>query len=364
VKLIMLASDIACHRLMNQRLFQGKFEQPERVVAWFGAMQAQDFTSAKWAIGLRCESATEATIDRAIANREILRTWLLRGTLHIVAADDIHWMLELLAPRLIAGSATRYRQLELDEGTFTRSFDLLAKTMQTGRPFSRTELLQILSGAGISTSGQRGYHILRRAGLEGLICFGPQQEKQDTFVLLDEWAPGGNTVEREHALAELARRYISSHGPATLRDFVWWSGLPVTEARVGIENLRGDFQQEMLEGEAYWFPDSQPALHAEPSTASLLPAFDEFYLGYTTRAAVLNPQYDRQVVSSNGIFRPMLLIDGQILGIWQRELKKGTVRLKLNLFAPLSGVQEQALFEAANLYGAFLGLPVRVESSQ
>ncbi|MBX3056359.1 MAG: AlkZ family DNA glycosylase [Anaerolineae bacterium] len=280
----------------------------------------------------------------------------MRGTLQMTTAADIRWLLALLAPRLISGSAGRLRELELDQKTLTRSFDLFTAVLHT--PLSRPHVMQALDQAGIATAGQRGYHILGQAALAGLICFGPVQGKQQTFVLLDEWAPPGPAYTREEALAELARRYFQSHGPATLADFVWWSGLPIREARAGLALVETELQSEVVEGETYWLPP-HPAILAMPAAAAwLLPGFDEYYLGYKTRHVVLDGRYDKRVVSVNGIFRPVIVIDGQIVGIWQREVKRGTAVINLEPFQPLTAVVRQAVLAAAAHYGAFGELPV------
>jgi len=354
----MIASDIAHLRLYRQRIVEGKFERAEQAVAWFGAMQAQDQASVKWAVGLRCGDTTAAMIEQEIVKKAIVRTWLMRGTLHLVALSDLRWMLTLLGPRLIANSARRYRQLDLDDKTFSRSGDALATALQGGQPLTRTEILLALDRAGIFTDGQRGYHILRRAGLEGLICFGPRQDKQETFVLLDKWLPHSKQMDRDEALAELAGRYFNSHGPATLQDFVWWSGLPVADARAGLETAKTRLHQETIEGQIYWLAQNQSSSTTPAPTVFLLPAYDEYFLGYKDRRAVLDANYDKQVVSSNGVFRPMIVIDGQIVGIWKQRLKKETVVITPSPFNSLTFAENQALQMAADRYGAFLGLSV------
>ncbi len=355
----MNALDMVRYRLYNQRLTSGKILLPDQIVTWFGAMQAQDYASVKWAIGARGGSAqtiTDTAVEQAISAKQIVRTWLMRGTLQMTTVADIRWLLALLSPRLISGSAGRLRELELDQETLTRSFDLFTAVLHT--PLSRPDIFQALEQAGIAIAGQRGYHILSQAALAGLICFGPMQGKQQTFVLLDEWAPPGPVYTRDEALAELARRYFRSHGPATLPDFVWWSGLTITEARAAVAWLETELQSETVAGEIYWLPDNL-ALPAMPSpTAWLLPAFDEYYLGYKTRHVVLDGRYDKRVVSVNGIFRPVIVLDGQVVGIWKREVKKGTAVISLELFQPLTAVARQAVLAAAERYGAFLELPV------
>ena len=222
----MTGSDIAQRRLGNQSIAPAASLTPGEVVKRLGAVQAQDYLGALWALGLRMQRAVEADIEQAIANREIIRTWPMRGTLHFVAAEDVRWMLALLTPRILARAARRHQQLALDEATFARSETLFTNALENGRSLTRNQMMDVLEQAGISTKGQRGYHILGWAAQNGLICFGPRQGKQHTFVLLDEWLPSGKSLSREEALAELAHRYFTGHGPATIQDFIWWSGLP------------------------------------------------------------------------------------------------------------------------------------------
>ena len=350
--------DIAGRRLFNQRIVQSTFERPSQVVSWFGAMQAQDWAGVKWAIALRCHAATETTIEQAIVNKTIIRTWLLRGTLQVVAAADIRWMLALLAPRLLAQSARRRKQLELQDVILARSFEVITSVLQDHKRLTRANLLLALEQAGISIQGQRGYHILRHAGLEGLICFGPMQDKDQTFVLLDDWVPHSKGLEHEEAVTELARGYFSSHGPATLQDFVWWSGLPKAQARAGLDMIQSQLYRVNLDGETYWLPLSDTTPDDMASTAYLLPAYDEYYLGYKIRDAVLGAGYDKNAVSSGGVFRPVVVIDGQIVGTWKQALKKGSVVIDLKPLKAFTEIEYQALLTAANQYGNYLERPV------
>jgi hypothetical protein len=352
--------DIPRQRLINQGIAPTKFDQPGQVVAWMGAMQAQDYPSARWAVGLRCQGATQASIERAIADQTLLRTWLLRGTLHFVAPDDVRWMLALLAPRLIAQGERRNRQLALDEETFNRSFNTLTRALDDDKRLTRPQAFQALEAAGISTAGQRGYHILQRAALEGLICFGPHEGKQDTFVLLDDWAAPGKRLEPDQALAELAGRYFASHGPATLADFTWWSGLAAAEARSGLELFKAQLRAATTGDQTYWMPDHICIAAGPLPSAHLLPAFDEYFLGYTHRDAVLDPRYDKRVVSSNGVFRPMLVIDGQVVGVWKKEEKKEAMAIQLEPFRALNPAEMLALEAKAEDFGEFLGQQVRM----
>ena len=353
--------DIGFARLMNQQIATPRFTQPREVVAWLGAMQAQDYTGALWSIGLRMTGATEQSIEQAIVDRSIVRTWPMRGTLHFVAAQDIRWLLTLLTPRLIAGSAGRYRQLELDENIFAHSQEVFVEALQGGKGLTREELLQQLDEAGIATTGQRGYYLLVRAAQNGLICFGPIQGKQQTFVLLDEWLPPTQPLGREEALAELTRRYFTSHGPATLPDFTGWAGLTVTEAKIGLVGAGNTLIQETVGERTYWLPHQTPAVKNDISNAFLLPGFDEFILGYKDRSAVLDPAFNNHICpGGNGVFQPTMVVDGQVVGTWKRSVKKGKLLITLTPFHAREAEKRSALTVAAEQYAAFLGLPTPI----
>ena len=238
---------ITLERLRTQRLAGAGFSTPADVVRWFGAVQAQDYPGALWAVGLRTAGATEADVEQAVAARAIVRTWPLRGTLHFVAPEDVRWMLTHFAPRTIARAALRFRQLELDERTFARAAAVFVKALHGGRAVSRPRLYELLERAGIATRDNRGLHILWRCAHDRLICFGAREGKQQTFALLDEWVPPARTLDRNEALGELARRYFTSHGPATLADFTWWSGLSAADARAALASARSQLQPITIE---------------------------------------------------------------------------------------------------------------------
>ena len=264
-------------------------------------------------------------------------------------------MLKLSVERTIRRSSRRHRELELDDATFARSGEVLARALAGGRRLERHAAYATLEAAGISTAGQRGIHILGRLAQEGLLCIGPREGKQPTFVLLDEWVPAGRKLARDEALAELARRYFSGHGPATLADYTWWSGLAAAEARAGLEAIKDELAQEEIDGQTYWFVPT--AAHAATSSsAHLLPVYDEYAVAYKDRSALLAPEYAARPDAGNGIFRAPILIDGRIVGTWTRKLKKEAVVISPNLFRDLTGDEEWALVAAAEKYGAFVGL--------
>jgi hypothetical protein len=351
--------DIAHQRLSNQRLAGTVFEKPGDVVGWLGAVQAQDYLGSLWAVGLRMRKAVEADIEQALAEKTILRTWPMRGTLHFVAAADARWMLELLTPRIVAGSARRLQQqFGLDETVFARSKDLLVSALEGGKQLQREALYQVLEAGGIAASGQRGLHILSRLAQDGLLCFGAREGKQQTFVLLSEWVPAARSRARDEALAELARRYFTSHGPATIQDFAWWSGLQSADARAGLEMAKPHLEQAVFNGRGYWLPSFAPVAKPVPPTAYLLPAYDEYTVAYQDRRAVLDPVYAKLPQAGNGIFNPTIVIDGQVVGTWRRSFKKDGLVITPSPFAKLNEAETRALTAAANRYGKFIGASV------
>ena len=346
--------DIAYKRLYNQYIASRSLEKPAQVVGWLGAVQAQDYLGALWAVGLRTRNASEENVKKAIADKTIVRTWPMRGTLHFVAAADVRWMLDLLTPRIIAGSAGRQKQLELDDRIFARSKELFVSALQGGKQLPRDAMYGLLEAAHISTTGGRGLHILTRLAHEGVICFGAREGKQQTFALLDEWAPKAKKKARDEALAELARRYFTSHGPATLQDFVWWSGLRTADARAGLEMAKPHLVQEASDDQTYWFASSMPSVKDASPTAYLLPPFDEYTVAYKDRRAILNPMYAKRVNTGNGIFFPTIVVDGQIVGTWKRTLKKSAVVITPSPFTRLNEAETRAFATATGRYGKFL----------
>lgn len=348
--------DIGLQRLVNQHVTQPRFAHPHEVVQWLGAMQAQDYLGALWAIGLRTPDATEQSITQALAEKTIVRTWPMRGTLHFVAASDVRWMLELLTPRVVQRSKGRLAQLQLDAKTISASATVITNTLAGGKQLTRSELYAVLEQAQIATNGQRGIHILGQLAHQQLICFGTHVGKQPTFALFDEWVPDAKSLPRDQALATLALRYFTGHGPATVYDFMWWSGLTATDAREGLATVITQLGSERRGTHEYYFAQGTSVV---PSVfdAFLLPPFDEFLLGYRDRSAVLDTQHTSLVnPSSNGIFNPITIIGGQVVGTWKRVLERDTVVISFSAFPTSSNEAHiPILTAAAERYGHFLG---------
>jgi len=347
--------DIGVQRLVNQQIARPSFAHPSEVVQWLGAVQAQDYLGALWAVGLRMQNATEQTIEQAIAEKTIVRTWPMRGTIHFVAPADVRWMLELLTPRVVQRSKRRLTELSLDEKIIAASAEVIAKGLQGGRQLPRPALYELLEQANIAAGGQRGLHILGQLAQRQLICFGARAGKQPTFTLLDEWVPGAKSMPRDEALAELAKRYFTGHGPATLQDFIWWAGLTTADARAGLGAAAAQLEREVIGGQEYYVDPELLPVPNEPLDAFLLPPFDEFLVGYRDRSPSLDTEYSMRVVpGGNGIFNPIVVLGGRVVGTWKRAFKKDNVVMTFSPFTSWNHEQISAIRAAAERYGRFV----------
>jgi hypothetical protein len=345
---------LATRRLQTQGLLRPAFRKPEDVVSWFGAVQAQDYFGALWALGLRMRRATEELVEAAETRRAIVRTWPLRGTLHFVAADDARWMTQLLAPRVIARNQARWkREFGLDATLAAKSREVLADALQGGKRLERAELYAALEARKIRTGQSRGLHILLWLAMQGHLCLAGRSGKQQTFALLDEWIPKSRKLEGDAALAELARRYFTSHGPATLKDFVWWSGLTVKDARRAVDASERDLAHDSDDGVSHWSGASESrGTRGTPSTVvRLLPAYDEFTVGYQDRSSLLPPG---KRMSPMALLAPAVLVNGQVAASWKRSLSSDSARVDIKLLRKLTPPESQALEEELARYREFL----------
>lgn len=356
---MMPADEIGVQRLRNHRIAGERLRRPEDVVRWMGALQAQDYRQSLWAIGLRLQTATVAAVEQAIAQRRIVLTWPLRGTIHVVPAEDVAWMLALSAPRTLPADRRRLQQLELNDAIIERGKTLFHDALRGGKCLTRQAMMALLADTGIDPTGQRGYHILWHVAQAGLICFGPMQDKQQTFVLLDEWIPAPRRLSREESLAELVGRYFTSHGPATLHDFAHWSGLTIADATAGLDAIKPRVTSTRRHGKVYWMGDGAGDCgEYDGSGLYLLPGFDEYVLGYRDRGDVLAPEHATKIVpGNNGIFLPAIVSAGRVVGTWKRTVKKNALDITLTPFGDCA-VTTESIAAAARRYGEFMGLPV------
>jgi hypothetical protein len=357
-------SDIARIRFYNQQIAQTKFKKPEEVVAWLGAMQGQEYAMAKWGIAQRMQQITDSEIDQAFANGSILRTHLLRPTWHLVTPADIRWLLALTGPRVQALNAYMYRKLEMDNAFFKRSNAALIKVLQGGKQLTRVELASALQEVGIATAGElRMGYILMRAELDGIICSGARRGKQFTYALLEERAPQVRPLDREEALVELVRRYFTSRGPATLRDFVTWSGLTMADVKKGIELLKPKLEHVIVDEQTYWFADTAMPPKRSSKAAYLLPIYDEYVMGYKDRSAILGALAKEKLTGSSIAFDNIIVMDSFLIGSWKRTLSKSEVLVETNFNIPLTNNIQKAVAADVERYGKFLGLsPAMVQT--
>ncbi len=354
----MKSLDIVQQRLSNQHLAGNPLKTAAEVVAWLGGVQAQDYAGAKWAVGQRMQEADDTLLDRAFNEGTILRTHVFRPTWHFVTPADIRWLLELTAPRVNIVNGTMYRQFELDEALFVRSNKAITDALAGGRFLTRAELGTVLDRAGITATGIRLGYIIHRAELDAVVCSGPRRGKQFTYALLDERAPQARRLPYEEALAELTRRYFTGHGPASVADCAWWSGLTKAQVRAGLEMVKSDLIQETVGDQTYRLAPDLPLLKEPSPTAHLLPNYDEYLLSYRDTGPFLDPANASKIETSNPIFGHFLVIDGRLAGTWRRDFRKDTVTITLKRFTTLNEAQEEAVQIAAQRFGEFLGLAV------
>lgn len=354
----MTIEDIAARRLAAQGIEGCRLSAPEEAVARMGAIQAQDYEMAKWAIGLRTSRATRGAVQAAIDRGRLLRAHLLRPTWHFVTAADYGWIHALTAPRIRAALRSRHLRLELTDALISKSEILLENKLGGGKSATREALVAALEEAGIPTRENRGWHVLVRAELDGVLCSGPDLSGRPTYALRADRVSAARVLPRDEALAALAGRYFAGHGPATLADFVWWSGLPAADAKRALEAARRGLESIRIDSAVYWFAGGLPSARRRSPGAYLLPAYDEYILGYRDRGVVLSPRAAKGVISTNGVFWPVVLAGGQAAGLWRRRVTPDTALVEVDLFSEPERDLKRAIASAAGRYGRFLGAAV------
>lgn len=345
--------NIGFQRTANQQIFNETFHSAKDLVSYMGAMQGQDYAMAKWAIGCRLKAATSMQIEEAFNKGEIIRAHLMRPTWHFVSADDLYWMLQLTTPQIKTAVKHRFIHWGFDEKILHQAFDVIQKSLAGGCYKTRDELMIELQQAGVNTDEGRAYHLMLWAELEMVVCSGSLKGKAQTYALLHERIPVKLQLSWDEALAKLALKYFTAHAPATLQDFVWWSGLKITDARKGLELVKNNLCREKINDIDYWFPNNYKQPDVITSVAHFLPAFDEFVISYANRRDVLDKELGHRAISSNGVFKPIVELNGQVIGIWKRTLKKDSVLVEPQFFRPLLASEKEPVERAALLYAAF-----------
>lgn len=349
--------EISNIRLLNQQLVSPLFRTPKELVSWMGAMQAQNYPMVKWAVGMRLKSATIQMVEKALQEGEILRTHVMRPTWHLVAAEDIRWMLKLSAQRVIAAneSYAKGRDLDISEELYTKSHDLLEKILCGKKSLTRQEIAEEFNRGGMVADNNRMTRFMARAEQVGIVCSGEDRGGKCTYALLEERVPPMPELTKDEALARLARNYFRSHAPAVLQDFVWWSGLPISQARQAIYFIESELTMEQWNGQTWYIHDACRTRGKALESLHLLPSYDEYLLGYKDRTDVLPKEYYPKAFTNNGLFFPVVLHKGQVVGNWDKTLKKKGIELAYSCFEQDTSLNKDLWNEAKHKYAQFLG---------
>jgi winged helix DNA-binding protein len=343
---------VAATRLRRQRIAEPGRNDPAAIVASLGAVQAQDYGAAKWAIGLRTRKPiTDAMVERAFNDGRILRTHVLRPTWHFVTAADIRWMLKLTAARVHRALAWGHRQLELDAALRTRAASCIERALGDGGCLTRAELAAALARRKIVVSGVRLALLMIHAELEGVICSGPLRDRKHTYALLATRAAGARDLSGDEALAELATRFFSSHGPATIRDFTWWSGLTTADAKRAIE-ASGARSIVAADREFRTFGSDTPG--RPDAGVHLLPMYDEYLVAYRDHEAV------PRAPAAWGLLPATVIAGGYVAGSWKAQQARGASTVRVRMHRPLRPPEQRALAATAERYGRFLEVQTTV----
>ena len=358
--------DVARIRLHAQALAEHELHSPVAVVERMLAMQAQDFLAGKWAIGIRSPGLSAADVDAAINSGAIVRSWPMRGTLHFVPPADLGWMLQLTAPRLLAGTKTRQAQLDLDQSVIEKARAVAVDALTGGRELSRAGFLQALEDRGIGTTNQRGYHLIWHLAQSGTLCWGRIDGKTQVLVLLDEWVPRHRRLEREDALGEFLVRYLRGHGPATVKDFAWWSQLTLADARIGLAVARDRITEMNVDGQTLYLDSATDVGELgsrvrQRSPVLTLGGFDEYLLGYQDRSFSIDAgDLVRVIPGKNGIFLPIMVSNGRVVGTWRRLVKGRGITVESQPFGAFSERRAAGFARSIGHYATFLGMPATV----
>ncbi len=350
-------NDICQQRLRNQHLASQKLKDPVEVLKSLVAIQGQDYAGAKWALAQRTRNCNNDQVEQALTDGRILRLHVMRPTWHLVSADDIRWLVELTAPRVRAACNSYFRKAGLDNRFLRRTNKVITKALAGGRQLTRAELRDAVTTAGIEPGDSTRFgHILLHAELDGAICSGARKGNQFTYALLAERAPRSRILERDEALREITSRYFSTRGPATVHDFVWWSGLKIAEARRGIEINGCRLQSRSINDRQYWFStEKAPSKQSLARRVHMLPLYDEYFIAYKDRSAAVHPDANRLQGKTSLVFDPPMVMDGRSVGVWERVLGRSSVKIKLQPFIRLKSKDKTDFHDAAASYAKFLG---------
>ena len=315
--MLSLSEQITTFRLNGHFLSSPLSGTPGLLIERMGAIQAQDFTMAKWALGIRLAGYTHRAVMDAFNRGEILRTHILRPTWHFVSPVNIRWMLLLSSDKIKSSTKSRDRDLGITEELYSQTNRIIRKALEGNQSLTKDALAVEIGKAKIKTDTAYMTHFMMRAEAEGIVCSGVLEGNSHTYALLEERVPLVPALSKEEALAQLVRIYFATRSPATLQDFCWWSNLSLTEAEKGLNAVKSEFFPEKIAGQTYWFAHSNNPKDATDDVL-LLPAFDEYIISYRDRSAVLSGKTQAQAISSNGVFRPTVVANGKVAGLWKK----------------------------------------------
>jgi hypothetical protein len=354
--------EVGRRRLAAQHICGGRSSTPLETVESMGAFQAQDYLSGLWAVGLRTKDSTLSSVEKALSDKDIVRSPLLRNTIHIVPAANYRWMLALLGKRMrpVIQNIARSNGVVLDEGTVEKGHRIMAEALHGGRYLTRPELYNVLREHGMSVTGFAGLMLVQLAMVDGLICFGPRDRGKQLLARLDDWIPKGDDLPPDEALSRLAFQYFKGHGPALVEDFAWWSGLSIAGARRGLGSVQSRLDRLEVEGRTYWSADSEMPDECARPELRFLPSYDEYTVGYRDRSPIFDPYLISQKAAQQAriALGNVMVADGKIIGSWKRTMTKEMVHITVMPFRPLSPSGRKLLKTALEEYEVFLGRPL------
>jgi len=340
-------------RLRSQQLVNPVFDNPKDLVSWMGAIQGQDYTMTKWAVGIRLKNPSLKAVEEAFERGEILRTHVMRPTWHLVTSEDIRWMVKLSGKKIRSAWGSMDKEWGIDEKLLNKCNKKLEKILE-GKHLTKQEVAAELERAGILGDVARINRFMLYAEAEGIVCSGVDKNKKPTYALLEERVAPCKELNKDEALAKLATMYFRSHSPATLNDFIWWSGLTITQARHAIGLIEGELIKDKLETENSYVHQSHSTDVALEDSLHLLPPYDEYLISYKDRTAVLNVEHHPKAFTNYGIFYPVIMYNGHVAGNWKKTVKKGEIIIETSFWDKKLKVNKKLLKTAEERYKSFI----------
>ena len=341
-------------RILSQQLATPQFDTPQELIRWMGAMQAQEYTMSKWAIGTRLKSGSLAQVEKALERGEIIRTHIMRPTWHFVPAEDLRWMLQLSGQRVKKSFDSYAKKFGVPESTHTACASLLETILRDHNHLTKLEIAEALKHAGITDNTSLAEYFIGRAESSGLLCSGADKDKKVTYALIDERIPSTKELHKDEALAKLARRYFQSHSPAGFQDFLWWSGLTITETRHAIHLIEGELIKDRYAEHELFVHESWVESKPSGDVVHFLPSFDEYLISYKDRSTVLDPKHYPKAFNNFGIFYPVILHNGKIVGNWKKVTKKSGTTIETTFFEKKTKVNKKLIKEAEQRFLSYL----------